>query len=114
MSDSPVRRLYWSVVDALGYLVTLAWLHILDAVASSEPETPADAPLKLRQTQTTNRSNALKRSHDHCLHRTYTLLELNFTSGKVTSPSVNMLASCSIFAPSIKPAVKRSLSISRL
>jgi hypothetical protein len=46
MSDSPVRRLYWSVVDALGYLVTLAWLHILDAVASSEPETPADAQRK--------------------------------------------------------------------
>jgi hypothetical protein len=70
-------------------------------------QTAADASKRIAQMR-------LKRSNDHCHHRTYKLLELNFTSGKVTSPSVNKLESCSIFAPSIKPAMKRSLSISRL
>ena len=46
MSDSPARRLYWSVVDALGYLVALTTLRILDVFAGPEPETPADEQRK--------------------------------------------------------------------
>jgi hypothetical protein len=42
MSDGPLRRLLWRVVDALDYLVTLARLRILDALADPEPETRAD------------------------------------------------------------------------
>src|SRR5712672_2711984 len=33
MSDGPLRRRFWRVVDALDYLMTLAWLRILDALA---------------------------------------------------------------------------------
>jgi hypothetical protein len=42
MVDGPLRRLFWRVVDALDYLVTLARLRILDMLAGPEPETPAD------------------------------------------------------------------------
>jgi hypothetical protein len=42
MTDSPLRRLFWRVVDALDYLLTLVRLRILDALAGPEPETPAD------------------------------------------------------------------------
>jgi hypothetical protein len=41
MADGPLRRLFWHVADDLDYLVTLARLHILDALAG-EPETPTD------------------------------------------------------------------------
>jgi hypothetical protein len=46
MSDSPVRRLYWRVVDTLDYLLTLTTLRILDVFAGPEPETPADEQRK--------------------------------------------------------------------
>jgi hypothetical protein len=36
------RRLFWRVVDHLDYLLTLAWLRILDGLAGPLPETPAD------------------------------------------------------------------------
>ena len=42
MTDSPLQRLFWRVVDALDYLLTLVSLRILDALAGPEPETPAD------------------------------------------------------------------------
>jgi hypothetical protein len=42
MTDGPLRRLFWRVADALDYLLTLARLHILDALAGPEPATPAD------------------------------------------------------------------------
>ncbi len=42
MADGALRRLFWRLVDGLDYLLTLAWLRILDALASPEPETPAD------------------------------------------------------------------------
>jgi hypothetical protein len=42
MAASRLARLFWRVVDALDYLVTLARLRILDMLAGPEPETPAD------------------------------------------------------------------------
>jgi hypothetical protein len=42
MGDRPLHRLFWRVVDYLDYLVTLARLRILDALAGPLPETPAD------------------------------------------------------------------------
>jgi hypothetical protein len=42
MADRPLRRLFWLVADHLDYLLTLARLRILDALAGPEPETPAD------------------------------------------------------------------------
>jgi hypothetical protein len=42
MADNPLQRLFWWVVDALDYLLTLVSLRILDALAGPEPETPAD------------------------------------------------------------------------
>ena len=42
MADGPARRLLWHVADDLDYLVTLASLRILDALAGPLPETPAD------------------------------------------------------------------------
>jgi hypothetical protein len=42
MADGPLRRLFWRVADELDYLLTLARLRILDAVAGPLPETPAD------------------------------------------------------------------------
>jgi hypothetical protein len=42
MADGRLRRLFWRVVDHLDYLVTLAWLRVLDALAGPLPVTPAD------------------------------------------------------------------------
>ena len=42
MSDGPLRRFCWRVIDNLDYGLTLARLRILDALAGPEPETPAD------------------------------------------------------------------------
>jgi hypothetical protein len=42
MIDGLPQRLFWRVIDALDYLVTLAWLRILDALAGPLPKTPAD------------------------------------------------------------------------
>jgi hypothetical protein len=39
MADGPLRRLFWRVADQLDYLVMLAWLLILDALAGP----PGDA-----------------------------------------------------------------------
>ena len=46
MSDGLLARFSWRVVDALDYLVTLAWLRILDRLGGPEPETPADEQWK--------------------------------------------------------------------
>ena len=46
MAEGRLRRLFWHVVDPIGYLLTLAWLRILDALARPEPETPADEQRK--------------------------------------------------------------------
>ena len=46
MSDGLPVRFFCRVVDALDYLVTLARLRIVDAVAGAEPETPADQQRK--------------------------------------------------------------------
>ena len=42
MTKGPLRRLFWRVVDQLDYLLTLASLRILDALAGPLPETEAD------------------------------------------------------------------------
>jgi hypothetical protein len=42
MGRGPLRRFFWRLADQLDYLVTLASLRILDALAGPEPETPAD------------------------------------------------------------------------
>jgi len=42
MTDGLLRRLFWRVVDHLDYIMTLARLRILDALAGPLPETPAD------------------------------------------------------------------------
>jgi hypothetical protein len=42
MGRGPLTRTFWSVVDDLDYLWTLATLRILDALAGPEPETRAD------------------------------------------------------------------------
>jgi hypothetical protein len=42
--ERPLRHLFWRVADELDYLLTLARLRILDAVAGPLPETPADQP----------------------------------------------------------------------
>jgi hypothetical protein len=49
MADGRLRRLFWRVADQLDYLVTLAWLRILDALAGPLPETPADRQRRDRQ-----------------------------------------------------------------
>jgi hypothetical protein len=36
MTDGPLRRLFWRVADQLDYLVTLAWLRILDALVRAK------------------------------------------------------------------------------
>jgi hypothetical protein len=41
MADRPMRRLFWRVAEN-DYLVTLARLRVLDALAGPPPETPAD------------------------------------------------------------------------
>jgi hypothetical protein len=45
MADGPLRRLFWRVADQLDYLVSLASLRILDALAGPLPETEADRQL---------------------------------------------------------------------
>jgi hypothetical protein len=42
MANARLRRLFWRVADDLDYLVTLARLRILDALAGPLPETEAD------------------------------------------------------------------------
>jgi hypothetical protein len=42
MSDGPIRRLCWRVIDNVDYALTLARLRILDMLVGPEPETPAD------------------------------------------------------------------------
>jgi hypothetical protein len=42
MTDGVLRRLFWRVADQFDYLLTLARLRILDALAGPLPETPAD------------------------------------------------------------------------
>jgi hypothetical protein len=42
MADGPLRRLFWRVADRLDYLLTLARLSILDALAGPLAETPPD------------------------------------------------------------------------
>ena len=42
LADGRLERLFSRVADQLDYLVTLAWLRILDALAGPLPETPAD------------------------------------------------------------------------
>ena len=42
MLDTRLGRVFWSIVDVLDYVLTLARLRILDAVAGPEPETSAD------------------------------------------------------------------------
>jgi hypothetical protein len=42
MTDTRLGRILWWVADELDYLLTLARLHILDALAGPEPEAPAD------------------------------------------------------------------------
>jgi hypothetical protein len=42
MANGSLRRLFWRVASALDYLVTLAWLRILDALAGPEPEMRGD------------------------------------------------------------------------
>lgn len=37
-----LRRLFWRVTDALDYLMTLARLRVLGALAGPETETPSD------------------------------------------------------------------------
>jgi len=51
MLDTGLRRLLWRVVDHLDYVLTLTKLRILDALAGSEPETPADQQRKRDQEQ---------------------------------------------------------------
>jgi hypothetical protein len=42
MTDRPLRHLFWRVIDQLDYLLTLARLRILDALAGPLPEMPID------------------------------------------------------------------------
>ena len=42
MADGRLERMFWRVADQLDYLLTLASLRILDALAAPLPETPAD------------------------------------------------------------------------
>ena len=42
MADRPLRQRFWHVADHVDYLLTLATLRILDALAGPEPETLAD------------------------------------------------------------------------
>jgi hypothetical protein len=42
VTDTALGRLFWRVSDQLDYLVSLARLRVLDALAGSLPETPAD------------------------------------------------------------------------
>ena len=42
MSDKRLGRFFWSIADGLDYWLTLTKLRILDVLAGSELETPAD------------------------------------------------------------------------
>jgi hypothetical protein len=42
MARGLLARLFWRMIDALDYFLTLARLRILDALAGPLPETPAD------------------------------------------------------------------------
>lgn len=42
MADNPLRCLFWRVVDGLDYLLTLARLRTLDALAGLKAETLPD------------------------------------------------------------------------
>ena len=42
MADGQLRRLVWRSADHLDYLLTLAKLRVLHAMAGPEAETPAD------------------------------------------------------------------------
>jgi len=42
MAEGPRSRLFWRVADHLDYLVTVAGLRILDALAGPEPEADGD------------------------------------------------------------------------
>jgi hypothetical protein len=42
MTDGPAALLFWRALDRMDYWLTLAELRILDALAGSLPETPAD------------------------------------------------------------------------
>jgi hypothetical protein len=55
MTDGPLRRLFWRVIDALIYLLTLVRLGILDALAVPEPETPADQQRRCDREQLVDR-----------------------------------------------------------
>jgi hypothetical protein len=46
MTEGPLRRFFWRVADQLDYVVTLARLRMLDALAGPLPETPADRQRK--------------------------------------------------------------------
>jgi len=46
MLDTGLRRFFWRIVDGLDYWLTLTKLRILDALAGSELETPADEQRK--------------------------------------------------------------------
>jgi hypothetical protein len=47
--DSGLRRFFWRIVDGFDYWLTLTRLRIIDAVAGSELETPADEQRKRDQ-----------------------------------------------------------------
>ena len=40
MTDGPLRRLFWPVIDQFDYFLTQAGLRILDMLAGPLPETP--------------------------------------------------------------------------
>jgi hypothetical protein len=42
MLDTALRRFFWRIADGLDYALTLARLRILDVLAGSELEMPAD------------------------------------------------------------------------
>jgi hypothetical protein len=42
MADRPRGLVFWRVLDALDYWLTLARLRILDGLYGAEPQTPAD------------------------------------------------------------------------
>jgi hypothetical protein len=47
--DARLGRVFWTIVDGLDYWLTLMKLRILDALAASEFETPADEQRKRDQ-----------------------------------------------------------------
>ena len=49
MFDTGLGRIWWRIADGLDYWLTLMKLRILDALAGSELETPADEQRKRDQ-----------------------------------------------------------------